>query len=383
MQGRSVEFRVGIFVTLALVVGFALVFALGNRSSLFATRRQYHVTFSNVAGLRPGSPVRLSGIDVGTVETISFLPDGRCDVTLEVRDELSHLITLPSDEESGAGATVASLGSKGLLGDMVVDLAPWSPTDEHPRGAPVPAGGSLRALEGGGLMDALASAGDVMESARPAIENVREFTDALADEDFRRDLHGIAHNLAELSRMATEEDGTVRRLLTDRELADRLESTLGSVQIASAEIAAVSRNARAITDEIRSGDGTVHEIIYGQEGTRLVRSLADTAGEAATILRDVRTGDGNAHELLYGDSAGDLIANLTAMSADLAAITAEVRAGRGTLGALLMDPSIYEDVKRLVGNLERNEILRALVRYSIREDEAPAPAPEPIEVEAE
>ena len=99
------------------------------------------------------------------------------------------------------------------------------------------------------------------------------------------------------------------------------------------------------------------------------------SGEAATILRDVRTGDGNAHELLYGDSAGDLITNLTAMSTDLRAVVADVRAGRGTLGGLLVDPSIYEDVRRLVGNLERNEILRALVRYSIREDGARPAAP--------
>ena len=51
--------------------------------------------------------------------------------------------------------------------------------------------------------------------------------------------------------------------------------------------------------------------------------------------------------------------NVTAMSSDMRAITADVRAGRGTLGGLLTDPSIYEDVKRLVGNLERNEILRS------------------------
>ena len=53
----------------------------------------------------------------------------------------------------------------------------------------------------------------------------------------------------------------------------------------------------------------------------------------------------------------------------MAAITDDVRAGRGTIGGLLVDPSIYEDVKRLVGDLERNDILRALVRYSIRRDE--------------
>jgi phospholipid/cholesterol/gamma-HCH transport system substrate-binding protein len=39
----------------------------------------------------------------------------------------------------------------------------------------------------------------------------------------------------------------------------------------------------------------------------------------------------------------------------------------------LVDPSIYEDVKRVLGNVERNSVLRALVRYSIkRDDRAPA-----------
>jgi phospholipid/cholesterol/gamma-HCH transport system substrate-binding protein len=159
-------------------------------------------------------------------------------------------------------------------------------------------------------------------------------------------------------------------------MADSVTSTLASVRSASGALAGVTRDVRDITHEIRAGDGTAHAIIYGDDGRRLVASLADTAGEAATILRDVRTGDGNAHELLYGDSAGDLNSNLTAMSGDLRAIVADVRAGRGTIGGLLVDPSIYEDVRRLVGNLERNEILRALVRYSIREDEARPPPPE-------
>jgi phospholipid/cholesterol/gamma-HCH transport system substrate-binding protein len=40
------------------------------------------------------------------------------------------------------------------------------------------------------------------------------------------------------------------------------------------------------------------------------------------------------------------------------------------LGALLVDPSLYEDLKSAVGNVERNQVLRALVRYSIRADES-------------
>ena len=37
--------------------------------------------------------------------------------------------------------------------------------------------------------------------------------------------------------------------------------------------------------------------------------------------------------------------------------------------ALVTDPSIYDDLKRVLGNVERNSVLRALVRYSIKRDE--------------
>ena len=358
-QGRSLELRVGIFVSLALIVGTIVVFSLGNRSALFSSKRTYVAVFANVDGLRPGSPIRMSGLDVGTVGDVRFRDDGRCEVVLEIAEANARFITATS---------VASIGSKGLLGDKIVEVTPGT-------GEALPDGATVQSQEGGGLFGALATAGQAVDEARPAIANVRLLTETFADEQFRRDLADIAHNIAELTRMAREEDGTIRRLLTDPELANRLTATLGSVQLASSELARTSRNVRLITDEIATGDGTVHRLIYDQDGARLVASLADTAGEAATVIRDIRTGDGNAHELLYGDEAGDLISNLTAMSADLRVVIADIRAGRGTIGGLLVDPSIYEDVRRIVGNLERNDILRALVRYSIREDEPAPPAP--------
>jgi len=48
---------------------------------------------------------------------------------------------------------------------------------------------------------------------------------------------------------------------------------------------------------------------------------------------------------------------------------AGVKAGKGTVGALLVDPSVYEDMKLVLGNVQRNDVLRALVRYSIKQDE--------------
>jgi phospholipid/cholesterol/gamma-HCH transport system substrate-binding protein len=360
-QGRSLELRVGLFVTVALIVGTAVIFTLGNRSALFASQAHYRAVFANVDGLRPGSPIRMSGMDVGVVGPITFLDDGSCQVDLAINEANARFVTAESR---------VTVGSKGLLGDKLVEVTPGT-------GQALPDGGTVTSQEGGGLFGALATAGQAVDEARPAIANVRLFTETLADEQFRQDLRDIGHNIAELTRMAREEDGTVRRLLTDPALADRITSTLGSVQLASSELARTSRNVRLITDEIATGDGTVHRLIYDQDGVRLVQSLADTAGEAASILRDVRTGEGNMHELLYGDEAGDLVSNLTAISADVRAIVADVRAGRGTIGGLLVDPSIYEDVRRIVGNVERNDILRSLVRYSIREDQPTPPAPRP------
>jgi phospholipid/cholesterol/gamma-HCH transport system substrate-binding protein len=57
------------------------------------------------------------------------------------------------------------------------------------------------------------------------------------------------------------------------------------------------------------------------------------------------------------------------MTDDLRTIVANVKAGKGTVGALLVDPSVYEDIKAVIGNVERNQVLRAIVRYSIKQDE--------------
>ena len=76
---------------------------------------------------------------------------------------------------------------------------------------------------------------------------------------------------------------------------------------------------------------------------------------------------------IYGDDATQqLVGDLNKITRDAREIVAGIRAGKGTVGALMVDPSVYEDVKILLGNVERNKALRALVRYSIEKDGEPA-----------
>jgi phospholipid/cholesterol/gamma-HCH transport system substrate-binding protein len=73
---------------------------------------------------------------------------------------------------------------------------------------------------------------------------------------------------------------------------------------------------------------------------------------------------------LFGDGGDEKVAgDVSAMSSDLRAMVSDLRQGKGTLGALLVDPSVYEDLKLLLGNVQRNQALRALVRYSIQRDD--------------
>jgi len=363
-SGGSNELRVGIFVTVALLIGGSFVFVIGNRSAMFASKVAYEVVLDEVDGLRSGSPVRVAGLAMGTVQSVEFGEDGRVHCVVEVREDAAAFVR--------EGST-ASVGSKGLLGDQLIDISVGD-------GDPLPENSVIPTRETSLLTSFL---GDTGSEAEGIVHNINLATQGLAvtlsDEQVQQDLRDIIHSLAVLSQMMAESDGTVRRLLNDPELADDVQGAIQNLSRTSGELNRTMRGVRRIVSEVERGDGTAHALIYGDEGVQTLGSLALAAGEFAQILRDVRTGEGNAHELLYGDDAGDLISNLTQMSNDLRVIVADVRAGRGTIGGLLVDPSIYEDIKRLVGNLERNEILRSIVPYSIREDapRPPPPRPEP------
>ncbi|HSO39973.1 MAG TPA: hypothetical protein VLT33_45915, partial [Labilithrix sp.] len=133
-------------------------------------------------------------------------------------------------------------------------------------------------------------------------------------------------------------------------------------------LAAVSNDARDVTARAKSGPGLVHTLVYDDQ---LGASTTGTMVELNKSLVALRTSNGLGHAIIYGDdSTQHVLGNVSAMSDDLREIVANVKAGRGTLGALLVDPSVYEDIKVLVGNVERNQVLRALVRYSIKQNEA-------------
>jgi phospholipid/cholesterol/gamma-HCH transport system substrate-binding protein len=367
----ATRLRVGIFVLVALVIGASIAFAIGAQENVFAPKTTYHAIFSDVGGLQKGNTVRVAGVNVGSVTDVLIGEGGNIEVRFRIIDDAAHLIRgEPGLALEGADPppSVATIGSKGLLGDRIIEITVGP--EEHPQWDPDK---PIPVSVGGGIM---ALAERTLTEAEGTARNLRRATDPFADQEFSNDLKETARNLAKASGMIASGDGTVGRLIHDAELGRDVKGAVKELRSAGKQVAALSETLNKITEDIQTNDGTANALLYGTEGRDAIRNIRDTFGQLNTILTDVREGDGAVNQLIYGELGDSFMSNLQSASDDIAFLTKEAREGKGTIGALLTDPSVYEDIKRLVGDLERNDILRALVRYSIRRDEAR----EPIEV---
>ena len=367
----ATRLRVGIFVLVALVIGASAAFAIGAQENLFAPKTTYHAVFSDVGGLQKGNTVRVAGVNVGAVTEVIIAEGGTIEVYFRVIDDATHLIRGQQGidlESADPKPSMAAIGSKGLLGDRLIEITVGP--DEYPTWDPEQ---PIPVSVGGGIM---ALAERTLTEAEGTARNLRQATDPFADQEFSNDLKETARNLAKASGMIASGDGTIGRLMHDAELGRDVKGAVKELRAAGKQVAALGKNLNEITEDIQTNEGTANALLYGTEGRDAFRNIRDTFGQLNTILTDVREGDGAVNQLIYGELGDSFMTNLQNASDDIAFLTKEAREGKGTVGALLTDPSVYEDIKRLVGDLERNDILRALVRYSIRRDEAR----DPIEV---
>ena len=110
------ELKIGVLTIFALVIVAITIFMLTGGKGFFWQRYYLKTRFSNVSGLKPGSPVRVAGKEVGSVTDIDFAGE-QIDVTFQVNKEVRNKITSES---------TATLGSVSLLGEGAVDVTPSS-----------------------------------------------------------------------------------------------------------------------------------------------------------------------------------------------------------------------------------------------------------------
>jgi phospholipid/cholesterol/gamma-HCH transport system substrate-binding protein len=357
------EVKVGMFVLAGLAVLGLVIFLIGEERRAFASKETYTTVFQDVQGLRRGSPVRMGGVDIGSVAEVGYGTEA------DDRKIYVKMAIVESEARRIRADSVASIEAKGLLGDKMISISVGSPDKPE-----VPPGGKVPSREGNDLGEMMSRLGSISSRVEKVVTNLEQTTGALAAPEFQNDIKQGVGALSRILVSVEQGDGYIGRLFKDPAEADRISRAVQSLEQASAGLDQATRSVNDIIAQVKNGPGLAHEVIYGDQSSRAVAQFGSAAEEVGLTLKGIREGDGFARGLLYGGDphSREIVENLSEASEDLKAIASGLRAGRGTLGALLVDPSVYEDLKLVLGNVERNKALRALVRYSIRRD-APAP----------
>jgi phospholipid/cholesterol/gamma-HCH transport system substrate-binding protein len=211
---------------------------------------------------------------------------------------------------------------------------------------------------------------NISSQVEKVVTNLEHATNSLSDEKFQGDIRNSTASLARILDAVDKGDGYVGKLLHDPAEAARLSQVVTNLQQTSAELTRTTQNVNQILARVNTGPGFAHEVVYGDDGAKVIAKVGVVADELGTTLKGIREGNGLARSVIYGDDSSQAImGNLNQASSDFRQVVNDMRNGKGTLGALLVDPSVYEDLKLMLGNVERNRALRALVRYSIKRDE--------------
>jgi len=254
------EITVGALVVIGAALFIGGTMWLGGRS--FSGAPTITIAFPEVEALKRGSPVKVSGVVLGTVQEIEYQDYGR----ILVRTSLDPEVRPKRD----ASATLASVG---LVADAVINFNPGSAAEPLPEGAIIQ----------GTVERGLLSAGpDLSARASEALAGVSEVANKKLSEDLAATLAAVQRlaNLYANPTIGPSADLT-RTLEEVRRMGARLDSTLtelnlaGTMQTADSlmrNLSRLSADARATAERL---DTMVARVNRG-EGT-LGRFATDTA----------------------------------------------------------------------------------------------------------
>lgn len=294
--------KVGILVILGAVAFFIFLTFIRGWETGGGTSR-YWADFSDASGLAPRSEVRIAGVPVGRVESIT-LAEGKARIVISIRADVP---IYPN--------AVISKQSASFLGDYRLDLNPGFAVERGRPGygattEPLPPGSEIPNVEEAPSLEQLM---DVMTEVASDVQQVtRALREVVIEE--RGSIRAIVSDLAAFSARLDE--------VSARSEA-RIDSILFNTQI-------VSENLRDLT----SGKGEVVDEILAN-----VRVITEQTREIVASVHGFLEEDGEG-----GSGLGGALAGLERAASNIESITARIDRGEGALGKLVSDEELGEQV---------------------------------------
>ena len=317
---------VGVFITLGLVIFIAAIYLVGTKENIFGSTVEVSAIFEDVKGLREGDRVRLSGIDIGTVNRIGFLADNRVHIQMSLEEEPAVFVK----EDSRV-----TIGNEGLMGAKVVMILPGGVQSE-----PVSEHDTLPTIE-------QIDVDDIMSEVKRSSENISV----------------VSSNLISITDKINRGEGIFGKIFTDTTLTANLDD-------ASDNIARITDNLNEVSEKVSRGQGIIGRLFAD---TMLTAQLDSAGGDINQIAKNITqiTAKINQGEGVFGRLFTDTSLtnnlyrtskNLEHTTLNLMDLTDKLNSEGSTLSMLITDTTFADTLQILLQNI--NEGVREATEAS-------------------
>jgi virulence factor Mce-like protein len=312
-------FRAGV---LALVVVGLFTYFGFSKSNPFANPYEFKAVFNDVNNLKPKSPVRIAGVEVGKVTKVEPVEEGQgaAQVTMQLKED-----GLPIKEDAELKIRPRIF----LEGNFFVDLEPGSPSaDELEKGGVIPVTRTAAPVQWGDLLTALQSDtrtdlqtflreyskglekggaegwNQAIKYWEPAYRNSSLANDATLGQDADRDLHRVLKGQQKTFAAMVRDERALKDLVTNfnvtanalaREdvalaasipaLRDTLRAGQPALDSLNSALPSLRAFARDALPGVRSSDETLDASLPFMTQARLLMSEDELRGTARVLRR--------------------------------------------------------------------------------------------------
>ncbi|GAA4810082.1 MlaD family protein [Litoribaculum gwangyangense] len=262
------KLKLGIFVIVGLLLFVVAIYFIGNRQNMFVKTFSISANFNNVNGLIQGNNVRYSGINIGTVKTISMINDSTINVNMVIEEKMVQHIKKDA---------IATIGTDGLVGNMIVNIIPGDGNAEA-----ISEGDIIKSYTKIGTADMLNTLSVTNENAALLTAKLLNIADAMADSKGTFGMlindtivsNNLKHTVNQLRIMSIEANKSMKSLnaiinninfdesiagvlLNDSIEAQKIKVVLTNLETSSQDMKAVITNLNETITDLKNGKGAV------------------------------------------------------------------------------------------------------------------------------
>ena len=353
------EISVGAFVSIGLILFAVGVMAISKEQRLFSRKTRYWTSLDNTSGLTEGSPVRLVGVQIGTITDIEFPEDIR---ETKIKVVFSVDRAYANRIRSGTQALLKSLTY--LSQDKYIELTPGDP--DRP------------ALEANGFIQPGVSVWEeTLQQSQGIADDIKEITASLRDlliainrgggimqemihnpEFGRQGVANLEGSLASLRR-------TLEGVEKGKGLAGTILTDEGFARKQIDNIDAALTHVRSVMQKLDSGEGLVAQLADPNgSGAQAISDLRATSASLRQTAEGIQQGRGLIGRLMNDETYADgLLKKIDGAAGHADSILRKVDGGKGTLGGIVNDPEIYQGLKDVVSGIQKSRVGKGLVRH--------------------